>query len=73
MQVLEPKVDRILAIVFPTGVEVCDSKFHGGSYPASTNFGVTSVGSLAIRRFSRPISHQDLPQGVHPDDPQSLS
>ncbi|PRY87227.1 hypothetical protein CLV74_1101, partial [Donghicola tyrosinivorans] len=30
-------------------------------YPASTNFGATSVGTLAIRRFLRPVCYQNLP------------
>ncbi|PRY82539.1 hypothetical protein CLV74_1421, partial [Donghicola tyrosinivorans] len=31
-------------------------------YPASTNFGATSVGTLAIRRFLRPVCYQNLPE-----------
>jgi NADP-dependent aldehyde dehydrogenase len=68
MPVLERKAGRILANGFPTGVEVCDSMVHGGPYPASTNFGATSVGSMAIRRFLRPVSYQNLPQYLHPVD-----
>ena len=41
---------RMLANGYPTGFEVCDAMVHGGPYPASTNFGHTSVGTLAIRR-----------------------
>ena len=36
---------RLLANGFPTGVEVADAMVHGGPYPASTNFGATSVGT----------------------------
>jgi NADP-dependent aldehyde dehydrogenase len=61
LPVLERKAGRILANGFPTGVEVCDSMVHGGPYPASTNFGATSVGTLAIRRFLRPVCFQNLP------------
>ena len=32
----------------------------GGLYPASTNSGATSVGTLSIRRFPRPGCHQDV-------------
>ena len=46
----------------PTGVEVCDAMVHGGPYPASTNFGATSVGTMAIRRFLRPVSYQNFPE-----------
>ena len=49
--ILERKAGRLLANGFPTGVEVCDSMVHSGPYPASTNFGATSVGTMAIRRF----------------------
>jgi len=60
LPVLERKAGRILANGFPTGVEVSDAMVHGGPYPASTNFGATSVGTLAIRRFVRPVCYQDL-------------
>lgn len=61
MPVLERKAGRILANGFPTGVEVADSMVHGGPYPASTNFGATSVGTLSIRRFLRPVCFQNIP------------
>jgi alpha-ketoglutaric semialdehyde dehydrogenase len=61
MPVLERKAGRVLANGFPTGVEVADSMVHGGPYPASTNFGATSVGTLAIRRFLRPVCYQNMP------------
>lgn len=68
LQVLERKAGRVLANGFPTGVEVCDAMVHGGPYPASTNFGATSVGTLSIRRFLRPVSYQNIPEDVLPDD-----
>jgi NADP-dependent aldehyde dehydrogenase len=61
MPVLERKAGRILANGFPTGVEVSDAMVHGGPYPASTNFGATSVGTMAIRRFLRPVCFQNIP------------
>jgi 2,5-dioxopentanoate dehydrogenase len=61
MPVLERKAGRVLANGFPTGVEVADSMVHGGPYPASTNFGATSVGTLSIRRFLRPVCFQNIP------------
>ncbi len=64
LPVLERKAGRILANGFPTGVEVADAMVHGGPYPASTNFGATSVGTLAIRRFLRPVCYQDIPENV---------
>lgn len=68
MPILERKAGRILANGFPTGVEVCDSMVHGGPFPASTNFGATSVGTMAIRRFLRPVCYQDIPADLLPND-----
>ena len=50
------------------GVEVADSMVHGGPYPASTNFGATSVGTLAIRRWLRPVCFQNMPDALLPED-----
>jgi alpha-ketoglutaric semialdehyde dehydrogenase len=68
LPVLERKAGRILVNGFPTGVEVCDAMVHGGPYPASTNFGATSVGTMAIRRFLRPVCYQDVPSNLLPVD-----
>ena len=68
MPVLERKAGRVLANGFPTGVEVADAMVHGGPYPASTSFGATSVGTLSIRRFLRPVCYQNLPDALLPDD-----
>ena len=68
LPILERKAGRILANGFPTGVEVADAMVHGGPYPASTNFGATSVGTLSIRRFLRPVCYQNLPQDILPAD-----
>ncbi len=68
MPVLERKAGRILVNGFPTGVEVCDAMVHGGPYPASTNFGATSVGTLSIRRFLRPVCYQNMPDALLPGD-----
>ncbi|MCD1624635.1 aldehyde dehydrogenase (NADP(+)) [Seohaeicola saemankumensis] len=70
MPVLERKAGRLLANGFPTGVEVCDAMVHGGPYPASTNFGATSVGTMAIRRFLRPVAYQNVPAALLPADLQ---
>ncbi|QQA43407.1 aldehyde dehydrogenase (NADP(+)) [Pelagovum pacificum] len=66
--VLERKAGRLLVNGFPTGVEVCDAMVHGGPYPASTNFGATSVGTLSIRRFLRPVAYQNMPDAILPGD-----
>ncbi len=68
MPVLERKAGRILANGFPTGVEVADAMVHGGPYPASTNFGATSVGTMAIRRWLRPVCYQNMPEALLPAD-----
>jgi alpha-ketoglutaric semialdehyde dehydrogenase len=70
MPVLERKAGRVLANGFPTGVEVCEAMVHGGPYPASTNFGATSVGTMAIRRWLRPVSYQNLPEALLPTELQ---
>jgi 2,5-dioxopentanoate dehydrogenase len=68
LPVLERKAGRILANGFPTGVEVSDAMVHGGPYPASTNFGATSVGTLSIRRWLRPVCYQNIPEDILPAD-----
>ncbi|MGP3698471.1 aldehyde dehydrogenase (NADP(+)) [Rhodobacter sp. NSM] len=68
LPILERKAGRVLANGFPTGVEVADAMVHGGPYPASTNFGATSVGTLSIRRFLRPVCYQNIPAALLPED-----
>ena len=65
---IERKAGRLVVNSIPTGVEVCDAMIHGGPYPASTNFGATSVGTLAIRRFLRPVCYQNFPDDLLPHD-----
>ncbi|KAF0170491.1 MAG: NADP-dependent aldehyde dehydrogenase [Rhodobacteraceae bacterium] len=69
--ILERKAGRVLVNGFPTGVEVADTMVHGGPYPASTNFGATSVGTLSIRRFLRPVCYQNAPDAILPQDIRS--
>ena len=66
MPVLERRVGRILVNGFGTGVEVGHAMVHGGPYPATSDGRTTSVGSLAIHRFLRPVSYQDLPEALLP-------
>ena len=68
--ILERKAGRVLANGYPTGVEVSDTMVHGGPYPASTNFGATSVGTMSIRRFLRPVCYQNIPAELMPQDLQ---
>lgn len=68
ISILERKVGRLLINGFPTGVEVCHAMIHGGPYPATTDSRTTSVGTGAIYRFSRPISYQNFPSSLLPDE-----
>jgi len=63
---LEEKVGRILVNGYPTGVEVSDAMVHGGPYPATSDPRGTSVGSLAIDRFLRPVCYQNYPDSLLP-------
>ena len=66
MPALERKAGRILANGWPTGVEVGHAMVHGGPYPSTSDGRTTSVGTLAIRRFLRPVCYQDLPDALLP-------
>ena len=66
LPVLERKVGRILVNGYPTGVEVSHAMVHGGPYPSTSDGRSTSVGTLAIRRFLRPVCYQDLPAALLP-------
>ena len=68
MPVLAEKAGRVLANGYPTGVEVCSSMMHGGPYPASTDVRATSVGTLAIVRWLRPVSYQNIPEALLPSE-----
>lgn len=63
---LESKVGRILFNGWPTGVEVGYAMVHGGPFPATSDSRTTSVGALAIERFLRPVSYQDVPASLLP-------
>lgn len=67
---LEVRAGRILINGFGTGVEVGHAMVHGGPFPATSDSRTTSVGSLAIRRFLRPVAYQDLPQALLPESLQ---
>ena len=63
---LEQKVGRIIVNGWPTGVEVGHAMVHGGPFPATSDTRTTSVGTLAINRFLRPVAYQNLPQELLP-------
>jgi len=64
--IIAGRVGRILANGWPTGVEVSHAMVHGGPFPATSDGRTTSVGTLAIYRFLRPVSYQNLPQAMLP-------
>ena len=66
LALLEQKAGRLLLNGYPTGVEVCDSMVHGGPYPATSDARGTSVGTLAIDRFLRPVCYQNCPDALLP-------
>jgi NADP-dependent aldehyde dehydrogenase len=66
LALLEQKVGRVLFNGYPTGVEVCDAMVHGGPYPATSDARGTSVGTLAIDRFLRPVCYQNCPDSLLP-------
>jgi NADP-dependent aldehyde dehydrogenase len=63
---LQRKAGRLLANGWPTGVEVTHAMVHGGPFPATSDGRSTSVGSLAMARFLRPVCYQDLPDALLP-------
>lgn len=67
VSVLERKAGRLIVNGFPTGVEVCHAMVHGGPYPATSDNRFTSVGTLAIYRYVRPVCYQNFPQAALPE------
>ena len=63
----ELRAGRVLFNGWPTGVEVGHAMVHGGPFPATSNSRTTSVGSLAIDRFLRPVSYQNVPAALLPE------
>lgn len=68
VDILREKAGRLVFNGFPTGVAVSHAMVHGGPYPATTFPSGTSVGTLAIYRFTRPVCYQDFPQGRLPEE-----
>ena len=66
LPVLERRAGRLLVNGWPTGVEVSHAMVHGGPFPATSDGRSTSVGTLAIERFLRPVCYQDFPDALLP-------
>ena len=62
--IMEQLAGRIIANGWPTGVDVTHAMVHGGPFPATSDGRSTSVGTLAIDRFLRPVSYQNFPQDL---------
>lgn len=73
IQILERKAGRLIFNGFPTGVEVTHAMVHGGPYPSTSDPRFTSVGSLAIYRFARPVCFQGFPQAMLPPELQDAN
>ena len=71
IEILEQKVGRILINGFPTGVEVSHAMVHGGPFPATTDSRSTSVGTMAVTRFTRPVCFQNFPDTLLFDELKS--
>lgn len=59
---------RLILNGVPTGVEVCLAMQHGGPFPSSTDSRFTSVGADGIKRFTRPLSFQNWPDYLLPQE-----
>ena len=66
LPIVERKAGRLIANGWPTGVEVAHAMVHGGPFPATSDGRSTSVGTLAIERFLRPVCYQDFPDALLP-------
>ncbi len=66
LPVARDRCGRVLFNGWPTGVEVCRAMVHGGPFPAATDTRTTSVGTLAMMRFVRPVCYQDAPDALLP-------
>jgi 2,5-dioxopentanoate dehydrogenase len=66
VEALELIAGRLILNGWPTGVEVSHAMVHGGPFPATSDGRSTSVGTLAIERFQRPITYQGFPDALLP-------
>jgi NADP-dependent aldehyde dehydrogenase len=59
---------RVIINDVPTGVEVVASMQHSGPFPACTDSRFTAVGEDALLRFLRPLTYQNFPDALLPDE-----
>lgn len=70
LPLLSERAGRVIFGGLPTGVEVNAAMVHGGPHPASSSPRDSSIGSLALRRFLRPVCYQNLPAALLPPELQ---
>ncbi|MFF6828655.1 aldehyde dehydrogenase (NADP(+)) [Streptomyces longwoodensis] len=68
LPVLEERAGRILWGGWPTGVEVSHAMVHGGPWPATSTPTTTSVGTMAVERWLRPVCYQGFPDTLLPQE-----
>lgn len=66
VEALADRAGRLIVNQFPTGVEVGPAMVHGGPWPATSDGRGTSVGTLAIDRFTRWVAYQNFPRELLP-------
>ena len=73
VKIFDRKSGRVIFNQFPTGVEVCSSMVHGGPFPSTSDGRTTSVGTMAIFRYTRAVSYQNFPQKILPLELQDIN
>ncbi len=73
VKTLEGRSGRLVFNGFPTGVDVCHAMVHGGPYPATSDGRSSSVGTMAIDRFCRPVAWQGFPDSELPQELQDAN
>lgn len=68
IQTIKQRVGRLIINGVPTGVKVCAAMNHGGPYPASSDSRFTAVGARSVARFVRPLTYQNAPQSLLPEE-----
>jgi alpha-ketoglutaric semialdehyde dehydrogenase len=70
---LQQRAGRLIFNGYPTGVEVCNAIVHGGPFPATSDGRSSSVGTMAIFRFCRPVAWQSFPDAALPAELQEAN
>lgn len=60
MPLLAELAGRLIHNGVPTGVEVVPAMVHSGPFPACSRPDSSAVGTLAIRRWCRPVAYQNM-------------